>query len=60
MDDDILKGDDEPEEGGLLPDDELDVKKKDLLDDDAESVEDLVDEELATDKADLMDDVDEI
>jgi hypothetical protein len=42
LDDDILKDDElEPE----LPLDELDIKKKALLDDDVESIEDLVEEE---------------
>lgn len=42
LDDDILKDDElEPE----LPLDELDIKKKDLLDDEVESIEDLVEEE---------------
>ena len=45
--DDILK-DNELEEGAAPLDDELlDVKKKGLLDDDVESVEDLIEEEDA-------------
>jgi len=51
MDDDILKEDEE--EGSL--DDELEIKKKEPLDD-AESVEDLVEEE--TDEVEPFDDLD--
>lgn len=59
--DDILKDDGLEEEADDLPlDDDLDVKKKGLLDDETESAEDLADDELATDKMDLMDDVDEM
>ncbi len=44
MEDETIR-DDEPE-GDIPLDDDLDKKKKDLLDDDVESVDDLAEEEL--------------
>lgn len=59
--DDILREDGESELEGELPvDEELGIKKKNLLDEDVESVEDLAEDELALDKEDLMDDVEEM
>ncbi|MDO8424258.1 MAG: hypothetical protein Q7S54_01450 [bacterium] len=55
--DDIIK-DDETEETPPL--DELEGKKKPLLDDEVESLDELEAEELEVDKEDLMDDVEEM
>lgn len=54
MEDDVLK-DDEVEDAVPL-DDELDVKKKGLLDDDVDSVHDIEEEEEAVTDEDKFDD----
>lgn len=57
MEDDILKNDDEHELDADAPLDELEEKKKkDLIDEDVESVEDLAEEELEEEEP--FDDVD--
>ena len=56
MDDEIREEDDSIENQDLADD----KKKKDLIDDDVESLDDAADDELAVDKEDLMDDVEEM